>query len=161
MDEGVSMAAELEHIKKMLQHNWDGPMWYGGNLSEMLKGISAPQAYNKPVGLAHNIYEYVCHMYTWRRFVVEFINGNTNYCVEIDSEKDWPTQYEATEENWSSALKDLAYIQAQLLADIDKITNEQLNELVPGKKFRWYAFLHGIIHHDIYHSGQINLLKKL
>lgn len=154
------MATELEHIKKMLQHNQAGPMWYGSNVAETLKGVTWQQAFNKPTGFTHNIYEYLCHMHTWRKFVVEFLNGNTAYCVEIDSEQDWTKQYEATEENWTKALDDLASIQDQLLASIDKISNEQLDELVPGKKFKWYAFLHGVLHHDIYHSAQISLLKK-
>gem|GEM_PF-2937840 len=29
-----------------------------------------------------------------------------------------------------------------------------------GRKFSWYDFVHGMIHHDIYHPAQIAILKK-
>lgn len=155
------MNTEIKRISKLLERNWDGPMWYGGNLNEVLKGISWQQAFVKPQNASHNIYEYVRHMATWRRFTVEQLKGNSAYRVEIDSDTDWPSGYEATEANWQSALKDLEAWQAALLSGLENMTDEKLDELVPERKFKWYALLHGIIHHDIYHSAQIALLKKL
>lgn len=49
------MATEVERIKKLIKNHWDGPMWHGTNLSEVLKDITWEQAFNKPAGFSHNI----------------------------------------------------------------------------------------------------------
>jgi uncharacterized damage-inducible protein DinB len=154
------MDAEVARIKKLLERSWDGPMWHGANLMQILKDISWPQAFAKPNNASHNIYEYVEHMNNWRRFTVEQLLGNSEYRIEINSDQDWPTGYEATETTWQKALNDLEANQAALLAGMDNMKDEKLDEPVPGRKFKWYALLHGVIHHDIYHSAQISLLKN-
>jgi hypothetical protein len=93
---------------------------------------------------------------------VEHLNGNSGHTVEINSPEDWPTEYEISESSWQKALHDLGeFNQSALLAGLATMQDAKLDEPVPGKKFKWYALLHGIIHHDIYHSAQIALLKKL
>jgi len=154
------MNTETARIKKLLERNWNGPMWHGGTLIEILKDISWQQAFAKPEGFAHNIYEYVCHMNNWRKFTIEQMKGNSTYTVEMNTDQDWPANYEANEANWQCALQDLEANQAELLSGIDLIQDEKLDELVPGKKFKWYVLLHGIVHHDIYHSAQISMLKN-
>ena len=154
------MQPETARIKKLLERNWDGPMWHGANLMTILKGLTWQQAFAKPVNAAHNIYEYVSHMNTWRHFTVEQLRGNSSYSIEINSGEDWPESYEATEANWQKVLRALEVNQSELLSGIDQMSDDRLDELVPGKKFKWYVLLHGIIHHDIYHSAQISLLKN-
>lgn len=154
------MQTEVERIKKLLERNWDGPMWYGGNVKGKFEGLSWEKAYYKPAGFNHNIYEYVRHMHCWRKFCAEHLKGNSAYSVEINSETDWVTNYEATEVNWLQALNELEQSQQELLAALEGFADERLDEVVPGKKFKWYALLHGVIHHDIYHSAQIALLRK-
>jgi hypothetical protein len=153
------MTTETARIQKLLQRNWDGPMWYGSNLTETLKGITWQRAFAKPTGFKHNIYEYVQHMHCWRRFVAEYLQGNNSYSVELNSETDWVTRYETTEAAWQQALVDLQTSQTNLVTAFDKVADPMLDEPVPGKKFNWYVMLHGLIHHDVYHSGQISLLK--
>lgn len=154
------MAKEIERIVKLFQRNWDGPMWYGGQLTEKFKDLSWEKAFQKPAGFSHNIYEYVRHMHCWRVFTLELLKGNHSYSVEINSEKDWEKDYERSEITWLKALADLENSQQQLATALAAFPDEQLDELVPGKKFKWYALLHGVIHHDIYHSAQIAVLRK-
>jgi uncharacterized damage-inducible protein DinB len=155
------MNTEVQRIIKLLERNWSGPMWYGTNLSEALKGISRETAFAKPQHASHNIYEYVRHMSTWRRFTIEQLKGNSSYRIDINSETDWATDYEVSDLSWQKALQDLKDDQAALIAAMANMTDDQLDETVPERSFKWYALLHGIIHHDIYHSAQISLLKKL
>ncbi|HRG88282.1 MAG TPA: DinB family protein [Chitinophagales bacterium] len=154
------MSTETARIKKLLSRNWDGPMWYGNNLTETLKNVSWQQAFKKPVGFKHNIYEYVMHLYCWRKFVTEYLQGNNTYTVELNSETDWVKNYEVTEANWLQAVADLQNSQTELMAAMELFSDDRLKDTVPGKKFNWYVMLHGLVHHDIYHSGQISLLKQ-
>lgn len=154
------METESKRIYKLLSRNWNGPMWHGNALKEVLKDISWEKAFCKPGNFSHNIYEYVMHMVCWRKFVLEHLKGNTVYSVELNSETDWFTEYEKTKQSWMMALNDLENNQNELLKAFENFSDEKLTEPVPGKKFNWYTMIHGLIHHDIYHSAQISLLKK-
>ncbi len=154
------MNTETLRIQKLLKRNWHGPMWHGNNIQEILKDITTEMAFYKPAGLSHNIYEYVKHMGCWRNFVLQYLKGNTAYSVEINSETDWVTNYEANEESWKAALSELQTLQTELIDAFETFTDAQLEEPVFGKKFNWYTMIHGLIHHDIYHSAQIAQIKK-
>jgi len=154
------MNTEVTRIQKLLKRNWDGPMWHGNTISETLKDINWQKAFQKPAGFSHNIYEYVKHMSCWRKFVIEYLKENNTYSVEINSETDWITKYDPTEASWQEALNELNATQTELLTLFEKFTDEKLDETVAGKKFSWYVMIHGLVHHDIYHSAQIALLKK-
>lgn len=154
------MNTETARIAKLLQRNWEGPMWHGANLKEILKGISLEKAFQKTGNISHNIYELVKHMYCWRKFVLEHLKGNTSYTVALNSELDWITEYEQNEASWKEALDELEKNQKALVIAFKEFSDKKLEEFVPGKKFSWYVLIHGSIHHDIYHSAQISILKK-
>src|ERR1700733_11398346 len=142
------METELARIEKLLNNSWNGTMWHGDNVSNILAGIKWQKAFVKPGAGSHTIYELVQHMICWRKFVLENLKGNISYKVGLNSELDWPTKYEKNEANWKQTLTELEKNQAELLKALKKLDDKKLDELVPGKKFTWYIFLHGIIHHD-------------
>lgn len=154
------MNTETARITKLLKNNWEGPMWYGTNLKAILANIKWEKAFEKPNPNSHNIYELVNHMYCWRKFVLEHLRGNTSYTVALNSELDWITDYNRNEASWKEALDELEKNQKVLVEAFEKFSDKKLEESVPGKKFNWYVLIHGCIHHDIYHSAQINILKK-
>lgn len=154
------MKSETARVQQLIVNSWNGPMWHGTNLQEVLEGIDAERAFRKPAAGLHNIYELVMHMYCWRKFVSEHLNGNADYKVEINSITDWPVNYGTTDTDWQQALALLENSQAQLVEVLTKLEDTQLDEPMHGRKFSWYDFVHGLIHHDIYHSAQISILKK-
>jgi hypothetical protein len=154
------MKTEISRIQKLLKRSWEGPMWHGASIQSVLEGINWERAFQKPNAKTHNIYELVKHMFCWRKFVLENLKGNSSYTVALNSELDWIKNYDKTEANWKEAVDELERNQKALVTACGKLSDEKLEELVPGKKFSWYVLLHGCIHHDIYHSAQISLLKK-
>ena len=154
------MTTATDHIKHLLRQHWDGSMWYGSSLQHSLRDTSWEKAFYQPANFTHNIYEYVMHLVAWRKFVPEHLLGNSSYTIALNSEQDWPTRYSRDEVTWLKALASLAATQTALLAALDHLPDTRLDEPVPGKSFTWYAMLHGLLHHDIYHSAQIALLKK-
>jgi hypothetical protein len=98
------MASEISRLRQMLQNSWDGDMWHGANLKQVINGIDFEKAFRKPAAGSHNIYELLMHMHCWRIFTIEQLKGNSAYRVAINSETDWPVNYEQTEESWNTAL---------------------------------------------------------
>jgi uncharacterized damage-inducible protein DinB len=154
------MKTEITRIQAAFKYNWQGPMWYGGNVNATLAGIEGDVAFKQAGAGSHNIYELVAHMLCWRRFVLELLNGNVDYKVEINSETDWPHIYDRTEMSWNRLVNEMEQSQQLLVNALQNFDEAKLDEIVPGREFTWYMLLHGLIHHDIYHSGQIAILKK-
>jgi uncharacterized damage-inducible protein DinB len=154
------MNTEVTRIQQLVKNSWDGRMWHGTNLQEAIKGIDADKAFRKPAAGGHNIYELVMHLYCWRNFVNQHLAGNADYKVIINSTEDWLIEYEKSEASWNAALQLLEKSQQELVDGLLKLNDAQLPEPMHGRKFTWYDLIHGLVHHDIYHSAQIAILKK-
>jgi hypothetical protein len=112
-------------------------------------------AFNRLPG-THSIIELVAHMTSWRIFVIKKLEGDSGYTV--GDETNFP---QATD--WGKTSKDLDESQSGLLTAIEKFPDEKLSHLVEGvtSKYTYYTLIHGIIHHDLYHIGQIKLISKV
>lgn len=92
-------------------------------------------------------------MVAWRTFVTKRLLGNSTF--ELTDEQNFPP-----ETDWTTALQQLEESQVALLNAIETISSEKLWEEVANRKYDFFILLHGIIHHDIYHIGQIQLINK-
>jgi hypothetical protein len=56
---------------------------------------------------------------------------------------------------------ELSLSQEELITELEKREDDEfLEEIVPGREYDYYTMLHGILQHDLYHAGQISILKK-
>ena len=76
-------------------------------------------------------------------------------------ENDWRTLDHSDATLWEKGLKLIEDTQMLLVRLLDNQTDELLKQQVPEREYNYRALLHGIIHHDIYHLGQIAYVKKL
>lgn len=146
------MKTEIQKIINTLKHTYEKDAWHGPSVKEALADISPDVIYNK-IGNSHSIIELVAHMTAWRNYVTEKLKGNDGF--ELSDEQNFPV-----ENDWRRALANLEKSQEELIKALEVTTDERLQQIVPNRKFKFYTMLHGIIHHDLYHTGQIVLLKK-
>ena len=151
--------SEIRRIRGMLRSVYRGPAWHGPSISENLEGIAAPQAASHPIPGAHSIWELVHHVIAWEREVAQFLAGKPH--VTMHGEDDWPPVKDTSEEAWEKTIADLRASHMALAAAIKGFSEDDLEEIVPGRDFPWSVVLHGIVHHNLYHSGQIAMLKKI
>lgn len=144
--------AEIRKIINTLKHTYEKDAWHGPAVKEALADI-AEDAIHARIGNSHSIIELVTHMTAWRNYVTEKLKGNDLF--ELSDEQNFPK-----ETDWSLALVNLEQSQNNLIQALEKTPDERLQQVVPNRKFKFYTMLHGIIHHDLYHIGQIMLLKK-
>ena len=146
------MKAEVQKIINILKHTFEKDAWHGSSVKEALADVAEEQAFNR-IGDSHSIIELVAHITAWRNYVTEKLRGNDS--IELTDEQNF-----LKERDWNKALLNLEQSQVNLLKALEETPDEKLNEVVPNRKFKFYTMLHGIIHHDLYHTGQIVLLKK-
>ncbi|WP_435353781.1 DinB family protein [Emticicia sp. SJ17W-69] len=154
------MNQEINRIIKAIKAAYDGKGWFGDNLLQQLEGIDAVKAYKVPEKLNHSIAEIIHHMMAWRLFVVEKLNGNAEYEV-WDTELNWVKITSLDEGNWVFLKQKLAENQQLLIQTIQQKAEELLDSKVDGRSYNFRLMLQGITQHDIYHIGQISMVKKL
>jgi uncharacterized damage-inducible protein DinB len=155
--------AELDRIIDQLQRAFDGDAWHGPSVIAALSGVTTQQAVAHPIPQAHSIWQIVLHLISWKNEVRRRLGG-----AEPASpiEGDWPEAGRRDPAAWSATIATLRDAHAALIAGARKLTDERLNEMVGSKRDAalgtgtFYVLLHGSAQHDIYHAGQISLLKK-
>jgi uncharacterized damage-inducible protein DinB len=149
------MKTETEKITKLLHRTFGKGAWHGPSVKETLDKVSTDHAHDRLTPNTHSIIELVAHMTSWRTFVTKRLQGDADF--QVSEEMNFPK-----ETTWSKVLDDLEQSQEALLTAVNEFPVDKLGELVPHAEFKYtyYTLLHGIIHHDLYHTGQIALIVK-
>jgi len=149
---------EIERIRDQIQKAFEGGAWHGPAVRETLEGVQASRASRRPIGAAHTIWEIVLHMATWQSVVARRLGGDP--VAEVPPEVDWPAVGATDEESWRAAVALLRTTHAELLEATRGVGEDSLDQpAVAGTSTR-YVLLHGAIQHDVYHAGQIALLRR-
>ncbi len=148
---------EIKRLADQLKRAYEGEAWHGPSLREVLAGVTAEMAAKKPLPHAHSIWEIVLHIAAWEKAVRRRLEGEV---VTLSDEEDWPPVNDTSETAWKNALATLENDNRQLRETILRLNDARLNDIVPGKNYSAYYMLHGVIQHDLYHAGQIAILKK-
>lgn len=145
---------EIQRIISLLRQTFEKDAWHGPSVMEGIADISAEQASGR-LPNTHSIIEIVAHMTVWRTYVLKKLEGDAGYTV-ADEMNFRPAA------EWAQTVNQLKESQATLLTALEKFPEEKLHEAVGGVTTgrTYYQLLHGIIHHDVYHTGQILLIKK-
>ena len=148
----------IEQLTDLLNRAFHKDAWYGPALMETLEGITAKQAAARPVASAHSIWDLVGHLAAWKRSVAEWLAREPG---GVSKEQNFPAVNDVSETVWLDTIAELKDMHKKLEAQIMALTETQLTTNIPGQDFTPYYLVHSIIQHDIYHAGQIALLKKV
>jgi uncharacterized damage-inducible protein DinB len=152
------MVEELARIRDQLQRVFEGGAWHGPSVLELLDGVTAAQAAAHPIPGAHSIWELVLHLSGTYRLVLRRLRGDGS---PLALEEDWPTVTKPTEESWQAAIDTLRTLNDEAQRAVASFSPTRLDEpLVPDPSYTaWVQFI-GLTQHDLYHAGQIALLKR-
>jgi PAS domain-containing protein len=142
-------------ILKLLEEGYQRKTWHGPNLKQSLKGVSAQEAAWRAAPGRHNIWELALHSAYWKYAVRRKLEGakrgsfvlrGSNFFVRPETGKD-------TEAAWRA---DLAILDKEHRALVNSV-RQFLRKPVSAKGLR---MLYGVAYHDVYHAGQIRLLRR-
>ena len=125
---------------------------------EILEGITSQQAAARPRDAVHNIWEIALHIAAWERAGVMRLQGDR---AQLPTEEDWPPINEMSELAWKQTRRALEQGHEELVHAISQLDESRLAEPIVEGMSSVYVTLHGIIQHDLYHAGQIAILKKI
>ena len=148
--------SEIDRIADQLRRAWEGEAWHGPSVREALAGVTAGQAGARPLSDAHSIWEIVHHIGAWEDIVRRRLSGEK---VDATPEMDWPPVRDDGEAAWLGAQVELERIHRGLVEVVQRFDPARLDEKPAGGSTA-YTLMHGAIQHDLYHAGQIVLLRK-
>ena len=151
--------SEVTNLLAQFSRHFVRDCWAGPAVLEVLEGVTAEIAKTKAVPNMHSIWELTLHMATWMDVGRWRIEGNEH--VPTDDEN-FPPVTETSETAWEAAKQTLRDTYDKLVKAIEGMLDEQLQEQIPaGGGLTHLTRLHGVIQHNMYHAGQIALLKKM
>jgi uncharacterized damage-inducible protein DinB len=151
--------SEIKRINDQLKRAFEGKAWHGPSVSEVLEGVTAQQAAARPLPDGHSIWEITLHIATWERVGRRRIDESAP--IDVSDDEDWPRVEDTSDEAWKNTLDEVRRNHGALRQAIRGLDEARLAEIVPGTIYSFYFLLHGVIQHDLYHAGQIALLKKV
>ena len=152
------MHAELHRLEQQLTRALAGEAWHGPSVLETLAGVTAEQAAAHPIPGAHSIWELVLHLGGTYDLVLRRLGGDGRQMTEAE---DWPAIPTVNDENWRETIGALQQLNEQLRQAVRQFPAARLDEpLVPEAPYTAYTQFIGVTQHNLYHAGQIALLKK-
>ena len=151
MSESVCIAEELRRA-------FDGSAWHGPALLELLKDVDAATAAAKPLPNVHSIWELVLHISAWDGAVLHRLGGKK---TQLKAAQNFPPVPKPTEAAWRDAIAKTKRRHDALVKAVAALPDSRLRDRVPGKRYDFYHMLHGAVQHELYHAGQIAILKKV
>jgi uncharacterized damage-inducible protein DinB len=151
--------SETAAIADQLRRAFYGGAWHGDSLFEILKSVTAEEAARHTVAGRHSIWELVLHIAAWDGAVRRRMTG---VAVKLSAAKNFPAVTDTSEAAWAKALEQVRRVHEELVEAVEKFPEKSLRKPVPGKKgahYDFYYMLHGVVQHELYHAGQIALLK--
>jgi hypothetical protein len=152
---------EIELLLAAIDRAYDQKSWHGPNLRGALRRVQLEQACWRPAPGRHNIWELAVHAAYWKYAVWRRLTGAKRGSFPLPGSNWFARPVEATAPAWRADLR-LLDVQHRLLREaVAGLPAARLRRVAPGGKFTHEAVISGIAAHDVYHAGQIQLLKRL
>jgi uncharacterized damage-inducible protein DinB len=143
-------------ILHLFDEAFERKTWHGPNLWQSLKGVTAEQAAWRPGPDRHNIWEVALHAAYWKYAVRRRLRGakQGSFVVKGSNFFQRPQTGRLTQAEWTADKAILGQEHKALRAAIRQVLTKPVSPKV--SRMLW-----GVAFHDVYHAGQIRLLRRL
>jgi uncharacterized damage-inducible protein DinB len=149
--------SEAVRIADQLRRAFYGNAWHGPAVLELVKDVNAKAASARPLADVHSIWELLLHVEAWDRAGLIRLSGKK---CQMKGAKNFPPVTTPTDAAWGDAVAQVKATHDELVKTVASLAESRLRDQVPGKRYDFYHMLHGIAQHELYHAGQIAILKK-
>jgi hypothetical protein len=143
----------IELLLANLDYAFDKPAWHGPNLAASVRGVSARDAARSLRG-RKSIWEQVLHAAYWKQRVLNKLSGTQKFPRRGSNWPLLPERSARSERTWRADVQLLRDIHASLRAAISSVDPSRLDDKLT-------RLLIGAAAHDLYHVGQIRLLRRM
>jgi uncharacterized damage-inducible protein DinB len=152
---------DVQQLLAIIDQAYDRRSWHGTNLRGSIRGLSIKQASWRPDPTRHNIWELLVHAAYWKYAVWRRLTGEPRGSFPLKGSNWFERPLEASEKAWRADVALLERTHRSLRDAIASLSAKDLARTPKGSTVSTAALVSGIAAHDLYHAGQIQLLKKL
>ncbi|MGB2867685.1 MAG: DinB family protein [Bacteroidota bacterium] len=153
-------SSSITLLLDIIDESFEKKAWHGPNLRGSIRGLTAKEAAYRPSGKRHNIWEIVVHCAYWKYIVRRRILGEKRGSFALKGNNWFMRPEEPDEEEWGNDVFLLENEHRAMREAIADLSDADLRNIPTGSKVSNRAIITGIASHDVYHAGQIQLLKK-
>ncbi|MCM3875123.1 MAG: DinB family protein [Thermoanaerobaculia bacterium] len=147
------------HLLAILDRAYDVNSWHGPNLKGSLRGLSPAVAFFRPGPKRHSIYDLVLHAAYWKYTVRRRLAGEKRGSFALEGSNFFPAPPRSTAREVAAAKLLLESEHRKLREVVQDLPEEAFGARLGRRTVE--ATISGVAAHDLYHAGQIQLLKKL
>lgn len=151
---------EIQQLLTILDRAYNRRSWHGTNLHGSIRGLSAVEAAWRPRRGRHNVWEIVVHAAYWKYAVMRRLTQQRRGSFPLEGSNWFARDRRLGEETWNSDVALLDRMHRELRAAVEKMSSDVLHSR-DREKVTNLDLIAGIAAHDLYHAGQIQLLKRL
>ena len=145
----------------LIDEAYDHRSWHGANLRGAIRGVTLREAAWRPGADRHNVWELVVHAAYWKYVVRRRLTGEQRGSFPLPGSNFWRRPTAGTTAEWRADVRLLAEQHHALRDAVAACPPARLSRRVPHSPFTCAALIRGAAAHDLYHAGQIQLLKRL
>lgn len=152
---------EMRLLLRLLDQGFDHAAWHGPTLGGAIRGLTARQAAWRPARGRHSVWEIALHAAYWKYAVRRRLTGGAQGGFPREG-SNWPAMPDVPDQgHWRADVRLLKEEHRKLRRVVSALSPKVLGRRVDKKRWTYSETIHGIAMHDLYHAGQIQLLKKL
>jgi uncharacterized damage-inducible protein DinB len=155
---------QLSDVKLLLDgidEAYEKKAWHGSNLRGAIRGLSAKEAAWRPRNHRHNIWEIIVHCAYWKYIIRRRITGEKRGSFPLQGSNWFKRPLVRSQAAWEQDVRLLDEMHRLMVNALAKLKSSDLKKSPNGSKFNNRAIIFGISAHDLYHAGQIQLIKRL
>jgi uncharacterized damage-inducible protein DinB len=152
---------EISLLLHIIDEAFDKKAWHGPNLRGAIRRLELDEVAWRPGPGRHNIWEIVVHAAYWKYIVRRRLLDEKRGSFMLKGSNWFARPIVNTAEAWRADVALLEETHQQMRAAIAAMNPVDLHKKPPTSKVSNAALIAGIAAHDVYHAGQIQLLKRL
>jgi len=157
----VTRNPAVASLLAQLDEAYDRRSWHGTNLRGSLRGMSAVRAARRPAAGRHSAWEIVLHAAYWKHAAWRRLTGEKRGAFARPGSNWFQAPRPASEAAWREDLALLRSCHRKLRAAVARLRDAELGRRPPGSRETIGTLVRGIAAHDLYHAGQVQLIKRL
>lgn len=155
------MKPEVAQLLAIVDAAYNRHSWHGTNLRGSIRGLTPRVAAWRPAPDRHNIWEIVVHAAYWKYIGLRRLTRGKRGSFPLQGSNFFQRTEGLTAAQWKADVTLLDAQHAALRDAIAALSPRELQATPPGSTVSNFALLSGVAAHDLYHAGQIQLLKRL
>ena len=151
----------IDLLLEVVDQAYNRRAWHGTNLRGSIRGLSPAEADRRPAAGRHNIREVVLHVAYWKYAVWRKLTGAKRGLFPLAGSNWFRRPVPGGPPEWKEAVDLLDRMHGQLRDAVAAISDADLAGKPAGTRYTRATLIYGAASHDLYHAGQIQLLKRL